>query len=219
MTQNNNKIQDDTQSLQMAVMRGLLNAFVSTENRGWMKTPFYLDNMAIATDANTLIFFDKNLVDDLQECEESTKKSVLKILPVERNQNFIIKTKDLQEAFDKNGCGEYIDCKACKGSGIVTYEFEFNGKTYDHEDECPICDGDAKFSNLETFFIDIKDCRFKASNINMLLFTAKKLESHDIELVLQTEPNKPNIFKIKEVEILTMTQTKFEGQNVILNLA
>jgi hypothetical protein len=219
MIQNNNQIKPNPQSLQMAVMRGLLNAFVSVENRGWMKTPFYLDNMAIATDANTLIFFDKKLVPDLQECKESTKKSVLAILPTERNQSFVIKTNDLQEAFDKNECGGYAECKACYGSGVVDYEFNFNNKYFKNEDECPICDGLGKFSSLENFFIDIKECRIKATNINMLLFTAKKLESETIELVLQTAPNKPNIFKIKEVEILTMSQTKFEGQNVILNLA
>jgi hypothetical protein len=197
----------------------LLNNFVSHEQNYFVR-PFIIDNLVIASDKNTLIFFDKSLATDgYVQCEENTRKSVLNIMPNERNDNFKISVAELQKAFDENKCAGFIKCDACKGSGSVEYEFEYKLKTYSEEIDCPVCDGLREQSTLNDFSIDIKNCRFTATNINQLLFTAKKLNEEFIELVYQTLPDKPNVFKIKDVEILSMVKMKYDNDNVILNLA
>lgn len=198
----------------------LLNNFVSFEgNRNWMTRPFSINEIAISTNDKCLIFFNKNLVSEIDELQEDKKENVLSKIPTDRNENFEIKLLDLEKSFKDINLGGFLKCDACNGSGTVEYEFRHNVMDYKEKHECPVCEGFGQIENLVDCFIDIKKCRFSVKLINYLIFTANKLQSETIELVYQIRPNAANVFKIKDVEILIMPAFIDSDNDVILNLA
>lgn len=198
----------------------LLNFFCRNSETEWMTKPFQVNNLACATNAKSLIVFDKNFVSnliDLPETEAKHQLNINQIIAPDKNINYKINVKYISEIIHKYVESEMTKCDACDGSGWVKYEFNHSGKTYTNEAECPICGGSGIVSSLENKFIEIFDCRFSADQIYQLIHSAKLLKTDNVVLCFQYE-QKPNIFKIKDVKIVIQPCFKSNQHNIILKL-
>lgn len=214
-TNNNNLSPDDYYSI--------LSMYVSCDEElpsynEWMMKPFFINELAMATDTEVMVWFDKKLTQELAPCGASNPDNVLSIIPKEFNYDLTIKTSDIQEAFDKHAVSGYAICKACNGDTSVDFEFKFNKKKYIKTEECPVCNGLRKDSNLDKFYIDICNCRFSARIINILLYTARNLNESDIVLKQQLQHNKSSLFKIGNVNVLAMPCIGKEHKTPILTI-
>lgn len=204
------------------------------ELRPWTSKPFFIDNLAMATNCHELIFFDKKLIDfKLPFCENPQPHLVINNIPTERNQSFLLDTAEIEKCIKEiplvdviEEVDEDIKCSECKGEGEVEWEYDCYSKMGD----CPKCDGDGLQSNLKyistgekeidrRFLIDIKESRISIEIINRLLKVKELLNEKEILLTFQNGENKGNIFKIGEVEILCMPSRKVSNDDmVVLNL-
>lgn len=198
--------------------------------RFWMNTPFYVNNLAIATDGHTMIKMSKDFVQGLNICERDNPSDILNVIPDVKNENLKLDLEDIIKAISKikkkdgyDVIGEDCKCGECGGSGEVEWEYESWTKDMD----CPKCDGEG-YESLEikkpngkkiideSFFIDIKESRFSIKIINRLLETAKILDEKEIVLVCHLKHNAPSIFKIGEVEVLCMPVNKFNNDDKVI---
>lgn len=109
-----------------------------------------------------------------------------------------------------------INCEECKGHGIVFYKYkstELPSKTYEEQNDCPVCFGNSyslqeEFSS--TYIIDKGAIiKFGLNYFTMGVFSkileASRLLENPVELVFQKENCVTgNLFKVGEVEFLAM---------------
>lgn len=203
------------------------------ELRPWMTKPFYVKDLAVATDAHTMIWIDKNLVDGLEQCDRPNPSVVTDLMPKEINENFTIDVEKIKEAISKiklvddfDIVGESVKCSECDGDGEVEWEYENWTKDF----ECPKCDGEG-YESSETqvkngkkvidtgFHIDIKQSRFSVEMILKLLKTQEILNAEEIILCYQIRPNASSVFLIGEAKVLCMPMQKIDEDKVVVNLA
>jgi hypothetical protein len=195
----------------------ILNHFTGQDKfRDWLNTPFHALGKAMATDGNKLVAVPLcDLMEDLTDHSEKVWK-----LWQPANMEVNISIDHLQtviEQFPRIDCYdmEKKECKACRGNGDVDFEFCYKYDTYRMNGECPVCEGEGltlqesgkpngKTELDPAAYFKIGNSYFRANLIMDLLFVATKLNS-DIVLINQTEPNKPSIFRVKDVEILLMS--------------
>ena len=199
--------------------------FVSEDNlRPKFLKPFFINDLAIATNAHALIFFDKTLCEEKLTPYIDKPESILSVIPNERNENFSIPIETIKAAIAK--CPlideikeEKITCDACDGEGTVEYEFDYGYKSYELEGDCPVCNGEGSTGKdiptgnrvVDMFTpIKIKNSCFSAFYLNKLVQVAKILNKDSIVLTLMTGKNNTTIFKIDNVEIILMP-LMFEG--------
>jgi hypothetical protein len=204
----------------------ILNIFTekdTEEPRAWMTHPFVADKYVIATDAHSLVFFDKDLAPNFEPPVGYNALPMLKLFCVEHNKNFIIPTSTLKEGLgkcdmvdDTDTVGKNVDCAACKGEGEVEWEFDHKGTTYRNEFECPMCKGDGleqkarqipngkKVYAYHNNYIQISDSVFSAQLINQLVEVADILKQDSVALTYQIAPNKGSLFLVGEAGVLLM---------------
>jgi predicted nucleic-acid-binding Zn-ribbon protein len=238
-TQNNNSVQDQSGNshnhLLAEVYVNVLNVFTGKDElRPWIEKPFFIDNLAIATDCHQLIFFDKKLVAiELPLCENQNPQLILNNIPEQRNCNFKLNIDEIENCFKTapitdvlKTVGEDIKCSECGGDGEVEWEYESWTKDF----ECPKCDGDGYESESrqiptgekeldKTSLVDVKNSRFSIKMIERLLKVKNLLSETEITLVFQEGENMANVFRIGKVEILCMPMRKWDNDDlVVLNL-
>lgn len=196
----------------------ILPIFKGEENRPiWMQKPFYINNLAISTDAHSLVYFDKNLCNDLKPCERENPEQIVSVIPVQLDDYYevfgTINRQELQKAFADKQIYEPSKCKACQGTGYAVYEFSYGSETYTKDDiECPVCDGDGNEDKLGNYYVDIGLSKFKVKEIDKLISTAKLLDQNEIELIFHQAQHSKSVFKIKDVLILVMP-SNYDIQN------
>jgi hypothetical protein len=198
----------------------ILNHLTSKEDEAieWTTKPFSLGNYSAATDSVTLVVTPK--IGDFIDMSEI----VLNVIP-KINMNVEISVQELKEKMSLIpfvDCYDDIEkdneCEACDGFGEVDYIFEYNGKTYEINEDCPICDGSGTIENKEKIpngkkeysteqTIKIGVCHFYNYVLEKLIFVADVLEADTVNIISQTKSNCPCLFQIKEVEVLLMPTT------------
>lgn len=208
----------------------LLNRFKSNDDRrDWMSKPFNVGNRTVSTNAYILISTP------LQEGFEDLSNKTKGVYPIDFNLDTKILVSELKEKlkdFPKVDCfdKEEKECDACDGYGDVYFEFSHNGKDYESNQDCPVCDGIGVFNTVSkkpngkkeldyNKFFGIGNSVFNVARIEELLEVAETLQSEHITLVNQTQPNKSSLFKIKEVEVLLMPTMCNDLTNVVQNVA
>lgn len=211
----------------------ILKMFVSEDTlRPQFLKPFFIDNLAIATDAHSLVFFDKNLCDENLLPFDRKPESVLSVIPKERNENFLISIESLKSAISKCPLIDEMKdnkktCNACYGEGDVEYVFEYGGMDYELEHECPVCDGEGtigkdiptgnKITDKDAP-IKIKHSCFSVNYISKLIRIAETLGEDKIFLTLSTGKHNITVFKIKNVELLLMPLCIENGEKDVIEL-
>jgi len=238
-TENNNSVQDQSGNshnhLLAEVYVNVLNLYVGNDElRSWINEPFFIENLAIATNARELVFFDKNLSEkELNVCGNENPQLILNNIPEQRNKDYKLNIEEI-ETYLKNApkvdvlktVGKDVKCTECDGDGQVEWEYENWTKEFD----CPKCYGDGYESESRQIptgefeidpinLVDIKNSRFSIKMIERLLKVKDLLRETEIILVFQEAENMANIFKIGKVEILCMPMRKWDNDDlVVLNL-
>lgn len=125
----------------------ILKQFVSTDpDATWMNEIQREGDYLYATDAHILARVKS---DEQIEIENKYDKTVNQFFEskdtyLEINKSIIHEINALPKYVHKKGVriGDHIPCKECNESGEVEYEYQTAIKTYYHEKECPVCDGD-----------------------------------------------------------------------------
>lgn len=213
----------------------VLNLYIGKdEYRNWLCEPFFIGNLAIATNAHELVFFDKNLSEkELNICGNENPQLILNNIPKQRNQDYKLNIEEI-ETYLRNApkvdvlktVGKDVKCTECDGDGQVEWEYENWTKDFD----CPKCDGDGYESESRQIptgefeidglsLVDVKNSRFSIKMIERLLKVKNLLSETEITLVFQEAENMANVFKIGKVEILCMPMRKLDNDElVVLNL-
>lgn len=216
---------------------GYLNALKlhqgNDDLRPWMTKPFYIQDFAYATDAHSMIWLEKKLVEGLEICENERPTNVTGIIPESRNENLILDVEKIKEAISKielvddyDTIGENVKCSECDGDGEVEWEYESWTKDMD----CPKCDGEGFESSDKQvlngkkvidkgYQINIKQSRFSVEMILKLLKTQELLKAKEIVLVYQIRPYSSSVFRIGEAEVLCMPMQTTSNDKVALTVA
>ena len=207
------------------VFNMLLYKFVSdNKHREWMTTPFNVGSKTIATDGHCLI--STPLQGGFEDKSEKTE-SVYPMIHNLKKQITVDEFNQKIKEFPTVDCFDMVvsDCDACCGSGTVLFEFDHGRQSYEMEDECPVCEGNrksevkAKISNgkkeLDTDkFFKIGNSVFAISMVEDLIFVAESLKAEYITIVNQTEPRRPSLFLINDVELLLMPTICNDEKNI-----
>lgn len=210
----------------------LLNRFTNKNDfysRDWMAQPFNVGNKTVSTNAHILI------ATPLQEGFEDMSNKTKEVYPMPfilENKISVSELKQKLNDFPKVDCfdEEEKKCDACTGFGDVDFEFYHNGKNYESNQDCPVCDGSGVLNIVSKTpngkkeldynkFFGIGNSVFNVARIEELLEVAEALDADEITLVNQTQPNKPSLFKIKEVEVLLMPIMCNDVTSVVQNVA
>lgn len=194
----------------------ILKMFISDEMyRPNLLDPFFIGELAIATNAHIMIFFNKKLCSKLKAY--SGKNDVLAVIPKERNENLSISLETINYAIAKLPLidemqEEKKECEACDGDGVVAYRFEYGFGDYEIEEECPICKGEGEIKeSISTgkkiidhkMDLKIKGSAFRVEYLEKIVKVAELLKEDKITLTYMSEPCEASIFKIgDDVEIL-----------------
>jgi hypothetical protein len=204
------------------IYKVILDEFVAEQDKEtfleWIKKPFIIDNEIHATDKCMLIWFNKNLINNLSKYEVYDKGKIFKIDKLACNLDFVIKVEDLVKSFEK--CdkvpimvpyGKDVFCSECEGNGKVVWEY----KNHEKEFDCPKCDGDG-YSQREKMIesndleisegsvIKIKDSYLSARKLEKIVNAAVLLGEKEITLRHQNGSNKANLFTFGKVSVIIM---------------
>lgn len=194
----------------------------------WFKTPFFVGERAVSTDKFSLISVPK-FNDVYKDMTEKTKG----IYPLQHNCNKEILLSELKDAISKVPLIDCFDkittkCDACYGKGEVDYEFSYGVKDYTIEHECPVCEGEGTVDKINELppgkkqydyskGIKIGNSIFHIERIEFLILVAETLSSEIIYIVRQDTKTRPNLFSIKEAEVLLMPMISNE-EDVCANI-
>ena len=191
----------------------LLEKFTGKDDlRLWMKTPFNCENRTMCTDAQILVSVPQ--IEGYAEPPGNKTKNVLNILSgAKEGHPVAYQTKNIRAILDKWEVVKTYkkeECDACDGEGEVVYEFKYYGKTYMHEDECPICfgvrytgTGEEDGTRLKHGTVKLHNSVFTINKIADLLFILETLESETFE-IRNIVSNKPSYITIENVVVLLM---------------
>lgn len=200
--------------------------------------PFFINDLAISTDASSMVFFDKKLCKELEYFTGKDPNNIISVIPTLRNESFIFSLENLNNALSKCPLIDEIlieeteeDCEECDGEGIVEYEYDGKLKTHTVERDCPVCDGEGstttetktptgnKILDLSKS-IKIKQSSFAAKQLSKLVKVAELLNEKTITLTYQVAANQCSIFLIGNVEILVMPTMMYnDAEGVICHIS
>lgn len=207
----------------------ILNKFCSqNEFRPWMNHPFNAFGKTFAT--NGMVMIATPQISEYLDYADKIKN----VYPIVHNMEKTYDVAALEAALAKCPTEDVFDsvirkCNACNGDGVVDFEFTYNGKTYEIEEDCPVCDGEGE---IETFsdipngekryknkFIKINECGLSACRVADIVFVANKLKQANITLIYNLNQLSPCLFKIGDVEMLVMPNMISTKADVIENIA
>jgi len=197
------------------------------ELRPFMTEPFLIGDLVYSTNGYVLCRIDKSKVErQYQDCQHSSPLSIESMfyqkLFNDGKVEFGIITPEIIEQIksvapmvdEYEDKGEDKDCEACDGSGQVDYEFDYEGRTYYHEDDCPLCDGDGlreKKTQIPTGkktiskegLVKIGESYFRMEMIN-ILFAISELMQSDIKINTLPKGTERCQFGIKDIDVIVM---------------
>lgn len=190
----------------------LLDLFIDANNdlRPMYAKPYLKDGYVHATNGYRLIRIKAESLNG--EYEPTDKMN----LPIPNdNCDYLITDKDIEKALasvpheeEVIKIGEDVECSECAGSGKVDWEYtDNNGKMYEHEYDCPVCDGTGNAEEVQekktgkmipcwTASIGFGNSFIRVDNVQTLLEAMKIIGVTEVHLVAQD--NNISVFKIDE---------------------
>lgn len=212
MQNRNSKVEDSTSAslVQNGVLgdvdlKALKLICSKDDSRRWMMEPFSVGNHTASTNGWSLLVVEK------ESGYPDMSDKIKYVYPVELSFTDKLEISKVKEAIEKIPLLDCFDkivskCDACYGSGNVDFEFEYKGRTYEVESECPVCDGEGQSEQVSKIpngkkVIDVsKYVRIGVNRLNVqrLLDLVKVAELKGVDEVLYQLPvrNKPVAFKI-----------------------
>ncbi|MBW4362499.1 hypothetical protein [Flavobacterium taihuense] len=208
----------------------ILNMFVyKGKDKLNLVNPFIIQDYAIATNCHIAVYFDKNLVQNIESYNGTSPKSFLNVLLREENQNRTFNVSELEDNLKKGITIDVFeqtvqsnDCDSCNGTGEVEWYYE----EYTQDFECPVCNGLGVIEIKNYFPNGIKEyqnvdvCEIGNSIFSLKLFSkivevAKMLDQKDIILEHQTTSDEFTGFLIGNVKMVIMPRrNNFEDRIV-----
>lgn len=192
----------------------ILNLFVGNDKyRPVLNQAFKQGDMVCATDAITLITIPISLIGF--NYPDQDKPDVSSVLNIRKECHEIIELSWLKELYnDVPMINETYKCEACDGTGMVDYEFYFNGMTYTEEKECPICHGEGHLGETGVmikypqYHIDIHGNTFKYGHVLKMINLMKLLDITSCVLVSNPSSG-PNLFRFENgINVILMPSLK-----------
>lgn len=192
----------------------ILNLFVGNDKyRPVLNQAFKQGDMVCATDAITLITIPISLIGF--NYPDQDKPDVSSVLNIRKECHEIIELSWLKELYHNVPIiNETYKCEACAGTGMVDYEFYFNGTTYTEEEECPVCRGEGHLGETgemikdPQYDIDIHGNPFKSGRVLKMINLMKLLEITSCVLV-SNPSSEPNLFRFENgINVILMPSLK-----------
>lgn len=192
----------------------ILNLFVGNDKyRPALNQAFKQGDMVCATDAITLITIPISLIGF--NYPDQDKPDVSSVLNIRKECHEIIELSWLKELYHNVPIiNETYKCEACAGTGMVDYEFYFNGTTYTEEEECPVCRGEGHLGETgemikdPQYNIDIHGNPFKSGRVLKMIKLMKLLEITSCVLV-SNPSSEPNLFRFENgINVILMPSLK-----------
>ena len=191
----------------------LLDLFIDANNDlrpMYYAKPYLKDGYVHATNGYRLIRIKAESLNG--EYEPTDKMN----LPIPNdNCDYLITDKDIEKALasvpheeEVIKIGEDVECSECAGSGKVDWEYtDNNGKMYEHEYDCPVCDGTGNAEEVQekktgkmipcwTASIGFGNSFIRVDNVQTLLEAMKIIGVTEVHLVAQD--NNISVLKIDE---------------------
>jgi len=197
----------------------VLEVFKGNEElREWLNKPFYIGEIAMATDSYSMCIVDKNLTDGFIETDYKNKDKLMSIIPKDVNVNKPISKDVLLIAINSAPLvdetklvGKDVECSECLGEGYVEWEY----KNHTKEHECPECNGDgqserSRFIPTGKKIMDNNACVkinysfFRVGLLKKLLSVCDILNIDEVVLLNMTDKYKGSLFQIGEAKIVLM---------------
>jgi hypothetical protein len=192
----------------------ILNLFVGNDKYiPALNQAFKQGDMVCATDAITLITIPISLIGLRYPYQD--KPDVSSVLNIRKECHKIIELSWLKELYHNVPIiNETYKCEACAGTGMVDYEFYFNGTTYTEEEECPVCRGEGHLGETgemikdPQYDIDIHGNPFKSGRVLKMINLMKLLEITSCVLV-SNPSSEPNLFRFENgINVILMPSLK-----------
>lgn len=192
----------------------ILNLFVGNDKyRPVLNQAFKQGDMVCATDAITLITIPISLIGF--NYPDQDKPDVSSVLNIRKECHEIIELSWLKELYHNVPIiNETYKCEACAGTGMVDYEFYFDGTTYTEEEECPVCRGEGHLGETgemikdPQYNIDIHGNPFKSGRVLKMINLMKLLEITSCVLV-SNPSSEPNLFRFENgINVILMPSLK-----------
>lgn len=117
-----------------------LNLFADISlNVTYAQQPFRQRRNIYATDKIALIQVSSTLPEEEYDALENPRADLVMSKPNNRNKVFTF--DGLATLLNLIPKVFFEECDACDGTGKVEFEFEYNGDTYYHSADCPLCGG------------------------------------------------------------------------------
>lgn len=201
------------------VLASVLDLFVSDdETRIELTNPFSVNGFVIATDARSMVWFEKNLYPNLAYSEAEDLSVYLKYIQEDVDFTKTLSIDELDLAISKIELIEEIieigttsKCKECEGGGEVKYEY----KNYSQKLGCPVCMGDGEIEDIrnektgkmihnEDQYIKINDITFSIRQLLRLQKVANILGVSHLKYSKAKNRTNPTTFLAEFVKILVM---------------
>jgi hypothetical protein len=209
----------------MKDINSLLKLFVSEKQNGtdWTDSPFRIEDKVYATDKHALLTIPSEFAPDVQPLHGYHPDSVTSVIPKAVGSIKTILTKDILAALKSvPTIKEDKNCEACKGEGEVEYEFEYEGKSYFSDIDCPICDGNGSFPDEDGKLIPDPDkcitiemSKFSPKIVKKLYQLCKFFDYTEIDLVSQPDAMQPSLFAKQNISMLAMPLDDRESVHTI----
>lgn len=204
--------------------------------RGWMTKPFVIGDKVYSTEAHIMCICPKDkLGGEYESLESYDPNNVLKFVDSQKIADKPVLTitretlKEIESKIPKvegyKEVGKDVQCDSCEGDGVVEFEYDYEGRTYYTEADCPICDGDGlrekvqKVKNglMETdkeAMVKIWYSVFRFAMIEYIIEICNILDS-DAVVINEFGDMKPLVVKVADVVLYVMSS--FENNDNVIH--
>ncbi|WP_312331945.1 hypothetical protein [Sphingobacterium sp.] len=190
--------------------------------RTWMQSPFSFDNKTAATNAYAaVIISEKSDYEDYSERMDQVKD-------YSENLWIDIPVSWLKKALDTIP-KQSPNCDACNGRKEVGFDFDHRDKQYNILAMCPVCEGSGLKNQYEPLFngmvyssyvgAKIGHHIFKGDRLIELIEAAKIMNVDVISLIAQTKQRDQTVFRICDVDVISMPIDKSYYPKDCINLS
>lgn len=150
--------------------------------------PFRQGEYCAVTDGHFLALIPKNLVEGEYELQD--KPAMSRFVKKKPNCNILFTYEDITKVLNEIPDCDTELCDACKGTGSVTYSFDYKDIIYTYDHCCPICDGDGRISSDikvkdDRYLIKINEKYISLGNLRKLQLITSFFEKREITLTVQ----------------------------------
>ena len=196
----------------------------------WMTKPFLnsADGNVWATDGHAAVIVAMDVA-GLQYDKLEKKLAMPCELPTEKHLHLF--ADQIREAVEKCPKDEVMEekevkCKECDGTGRVLWEYKASTKfdSYDHEFDCPVCDGDGsiyeevgtgRFEPAKKAGARIGEAVFSAWQLDRLLRTMALLGYDEIAIITEPHRSRATMFRIGDIKVLQMPMYTDNAKDIV----